>query len=92
MPIYEYECKRCEHLFEELLQAMEEPPNKCPSCGSKRLKRLVSRSSFVLKGEGWYVTDYARKDKKEKEKQKLAQNERAEKPKSKKKDTSPKAS
>ena len=90
MPIYEYECKRCDHFFEELLQAMEEAPKKCPSCGSKRIKRLISRSSFVLKGEGWYVTDYARKDKKEKEKS--AQHERAEKPKSKEKDTSSKAS
>lgn len=64
MPIYEYECKRCGSVFEELQQLSDPPPKTCQSCGSKRIKRLMSRSSFILKGDGWYLTDYARKEKK----------------------------
>lgn len=63
MPIYEYECKKC-HKLTEVMQKMSDPgPAKCPNCGSKRIERVMSQTSFQLKGEGWYITDYSRKDK-----------------------------
>jgi putative FmdB family regulatory protein len=60
MPIYEYECDKCgEHL--EVLQRMDEKPlSRCTKCKGK-VHKVVSRSSFQLKGSGWYVTDYAKK-------------------------------
>ena len=66
MPIYEYECAKCGEVF-EVMQKISDPPPKKHSCGSKRIKRVMSRSSFILKGSGWYVTDYARKGKEGKE-------------------------
>ena len=60
MPIYEYHCLDCGHEF-DLLQKFSDPPaTTCPSC-SGTVKKLISRSAFHLKGDGWYVTDYARK-------------------------------
>lgn len=59
MPIYEYECLKCGEVFEQM-QSHSEPPPKKHSCGSKRVKRLMSRTSFVLKGSGWYITDYGK--------------------------------
>lgn len=59
MPVYEYECTECGEV-EEALQKISDPPlQKCPNCKGK-LKKLISQSSFHLKGSGWYVTDYAR--------------------------------
>jgi len=60
MPIYEYACGSCGHAWDELQKMSESPRRKCPSCGALRAKRLVSQSSFVLKGSGWYATDYGR--------------------------------
>lgn len=57
MPVYEYECSEC-GAIEEAFQKMSDPPLKeCKKCKGK-LKKLVSHSSFHLKGSGWYVTDY----------------------------------
>ena len=57
MPIYEYECSKCGNI-EEAFQKMSDPPlQECSKCKG-RLKKLVSHSSFHLKGSGWYVTDY----------------------------------
>ena len=57
MPIYEYECSECGNI-EEAFQKMSDPPLKeCSKCKGK-LNKLVSHSSFHLKGSGWYVTDY----------------------------------
>jgi putative FmdB family regulatory protein len=60
MPIYEYACDKCgAHL--EVLQRMDEKPlARCTKCRGK-VHKVVSRSSFQLKGSGWYVTDYAKK-------------------------------
>jgi putative FmdB family regulatory protein len=72
MPIYEYRCKKCDREFEVIQKVSDSPLRKCRGC-SGRLEKLVSRSSFQLKGSGWYVTDYARKPAgpaKEKEKEK----------------------
>jgi len=62
MPIYEYKCNKC-GVIEVTQRITEAPLKKCPNCKSK-VERLVSRSSFVLKGSGWYVTDYGNKGKK----------------------------
>ena len=59
MPIYEYKCNKC-GVF-EAMQGIKEPPlKKCPTCKSK-VERQMSRGSFILKGSGWYATDYAKK-------------------------------
>ena len=60
MPIYEYECSKCCQITEALQKFSEPPLKDCTHC-SGRLKRLMSISSFHLKGSGWYVTDYAGK-------------------------------
>jgi putative FmdB family regulatory protein len=61
MPIYEYECKKCGH-FEEVMQKISDPPvSECPECHGA-MKKLMSMNSFHLKGSGWYVTDYAGKN------------------------------
>lgn len=57
MPIYEYECEACGHTFEKIQKFSDEPLEKCPKCKKNKLKKLVSVSSFHLKGPGWYVTD-----------------------------------
>jgi putative FmdB family regulatory protein len=64
MPIYEYQCDKC-GTFEATQRITEKPLSRCPTCKSK-VKKLISNTSFQLKGTGWYVTDYARKDNKDK--------------------------
>jgi putative FmdB family regulatory protein len=61
MPVYEYECQKC-GTFETTQRITEEPLSKCPTCKGK-VKKLISNTSFQLKGTGWYITDYARKGK-----------------------------
>ncbi|GAB6182494.1 FmdB family zinc ribbon protein [Thermodesulfovibrio hydrogeniphilus] len=61
MPIYEYECMNCHKIHEVMQKFSDEPLKKCAICGGE-LKKLISQSSFILKGSGWYVTDYARKN------------------------------
>lgn len=58
MPIYEYKCSKCGHQEEVLQKFSESSLTKCELCKGK-LKKLISHSSFHLKGTGWYVTDYA---------------------------------
>lgn len=60
MPIYEYRCKKCDKKTEVLVRAPAKPPTRCRECGG-RLEKLISTSAIQFKGEGWYVTDYARK-------------------------------
>lgn len=59
MPIYEYKCEDCGHVFEEWQKDFEDHVWPCPQC-EKPSKRIISNTSFVLKGSGWYVTDYGR--------------------------------
>lgn len=59
MPVYEYECKGCGHEFEREQRITDKPVKKCPECGAMKAKRLISRTSFVLKGGGWYNDLYA---------------------------------
>jgi putative FmdB family regulatory protein len=58
MPIYEYLCQKCGHDFEALQKVSDAPLRKCPECGALRLKKLVSKPTFRLKGTGWYETDF----------------------------------
>lgn len=58
MPIYEYNCAKC-GVFEVTQRITESPLRKCPTCKGK-VERIVSRTSFILKGSGWYATDYAK--------------------------------
>jgi putative FmdB family regulatory protein len=58
MPIYEYRCEHC-GTFEEMQRMSDPPLAKCPTC-KRKVRRLISSTSFQLKGTGWYVTDYAR--------------------------------
>lgn len=60
MPIYEYECSKCGRIDEVLQKFSDKPLSKCKHCSGK-LHKLISQSSFHLKGTGWYVTDYASK-------------------------------
>jgi putative FmdB family regulatory protein len=58
MPFYEYECQNCK-FYTELMQKITDPPlEKCPSCGKKAMKKLISAPNFRLKGGGWYETDF----------------------------------
>jgi putative FmdB family regulatory protein len=60
MPLYEYECTQCGQVEEALQKFSDKPLKKCRNC-SGSLRKLISNSSFHLKGTGWYVTDYAKK-------------------------------
>lgn len=61
MPLYEYECQSCGKRI-EALQRVGDPPLATCSCGDEgKLKKLISAPAFQFKGDGWYVTDYARK-------------------------------
>ncbi len=65
MPIYEYQCDRCEHKLQILQKISEEPLKDCPECNKTALKKLISAASFRLKGGGWYETDFKTGDKKQ---------------------------
>ena len=58
MPFYEYECQACKFYTEVMQKITDAPLTKCPSCGKKSLKKLVSAPVFRLKGGGWYETDF----------------------------------
>ncbi len=58
MPIYEYLCKKCGE-FETTQRITDKPLTKCPTCRGK-VSKLISSTSFQLKGSGWYITDYGR--------------------------------
>ncbi len=61
MPIYEYRCNDCQQIFEEWQKNFDQKDMSCPVCGGSG-KRLLSNTSFILKGSGWYVTDYCKKN------------------------------
>ena len=59
MPIYEYECEKCGGIFELIHAVSADPPKKCETKGCRgKPKRMVSAGGFILKGDGWYITDY----------------------------------
>lgn len=58
MPVYEYQCSGCDKKHEVVQRHNDKPLTTCPDCGGPMTK-LISSTSFVLKGTGWYKTDYA---------------------------------
>jgi len=60
MPTYEYLCKACGHEFEREQRITDGPVKTCPACKKRRVERLISQTSFVLKGGGWYPDLYHR--------------------------------
>ncbi|MBI4208468.1 MAG: zinc ribbon domain-containing protein [Deltaproteobacteria bacterium] len=82
MPIYEYVCAKCGRDFEIMQKFSDKALQKCPKCKG-RVKKKISSSAFILKGSGWYITDYARKGKKEAE-EKPQKTEKTEKKETKK--------
>ena len=63
MPIYEYECRHCGHVFDALQKMSDAPHTDCPDCGKPELRKLLSAPNFRLKGGGWYETDFKDKNK-----------------------------
>lgn len=59
MPVYEYLCDRCGE-FEADQRISDDPLKKCPKCRSSKVRRLISSTSFQLRGSGWYITDYGK--------------------------------
>jgi len=60
MPLYEYRCKKCGHVFEKIVKFSDKPIKKCPECGGA-VEQTISAPAVQFKGSGWYVTDYAKK-------------------------------
>lgn len=61
MPIYEYECLKCGKTSEAMQKFSDPPLSECDHCHGQ-LRKLISMSTFHLKGSGWYTTDYAGKN------------------------------
>ena len=59
MPIYEYECQACGHTFEEWQKMSDKPIRVCPKCKKRKVEKLISQTSFHLKGGGWYKDLYS---------------------------------
>lgn len=59
MPIYEYLCEKCGHEFEREQRITADPIKTCPKCKARKVKKLISQTSFVLKGGGWYNDLYS---------------------------------
>jgi len=58
MPIYEYVCEKCGNHLEVMQKVTDEPLKRCTNCRGK-LEKIISRTSFQLKGSGWYKSDYS---------------------------------
>lgn len=64
MPIHEYMCPNCQHVEEKLILSHEKPGKLlCPKCGQAKMERIISISSFHLKGKSWSKDNYGLKDK-----------------------------
>ena len=61
MPLYEYECKSCNHRFEKIQKFSDPPQTTCPKCGKETVEQVLSAPAVQFKCSGWYVTDYAKK-------------------------------
>ena len=58
MPLYEYQCHACGHVFEKLQKVSDEPVKQCPKCHAQDVKKCISAPQFRLSGQGWYETDF----------------------------------
>lgn len=63
MPIYEYRCESCGTMKELILKPGEEARPRCARCRTL-MRRVISQTAFILKGSGWYVTDYPSQERK----------------------------
>lgn len=59
---YEYHCNFCGHEFEAEQSIKDDSLKKCPRCNSNSLKRMISSSAFILKGDGWAADNYSKKN------------------------------
>jgi putative FmdB family regulatory protein len=66
MPTYEYRCRSCSHELEAFQSIKDAPLTDCPACRKSELERLISATSFQLKGDGWYKDLYSSSRKSEK--------------------------
>ncbi|HEC26562.1 MAG TPA: zinc ribbon domain-containing protein [Gammaproteobacteria bacterium] len=64
MPIYEYKCEECGHQLEVIQRFSDDLLTECPKCNKQALKKMISASTFRLKGTGWYETDFKNSGKK----------------------------
>ncbi len=88
MPTYEYQCNACSRIF-EIRQRISEPAlTRCETCGGV-VKRLLSAAPFILKGEGWYVTDYPSESRKKARESEKSAGDKSEKSAGEKKDSAP---
>jgi len=60
MPIYEYRCESCQTTFEVTQRITEDALTTHDACGGA-VRRLISRTAFTLKGQGWYSDHYGLK-------------------------------
>ena len=92
MPIYEYECRKCNAHVEAFQKVGDKPLTKCRKCGGK-LERKISAPAIQFKGSGWYVNDYAgnttKSDKSESESVTDSKSEKTDKTDTKSKESSP---
>lgn len=58
MPIYEFICNDCQATEEHIMKISDPAPTACQQCGKQTLEKMLSRTNFVLKGNGWYETDF----------------------------------
>jgi putative FmdB family regulatory protein len=58
MPTYQYQCSHCGHEFEEFQKITDPPIKRCPQCGQKPQRVITGGAGFLLKGSGFYSTDY----------------------------------
>ena len=61
MPLYEYQCEECKTIHELFMNLSDTPPTSCPKYKQGPLRKIMSRTHFVLKGQGWYETDFKNK-------------------------------
>jgi putative FmdB family regulatory protein len=61
MPLYEYQCDACGTRFEQIQKFSDPRVEVCPTCGEKKVRKLVSSPAIQFKGSGFYINDYARK-------------------------------
>ncbi|MFH1577053.1 MAG: zinc ribbon domain-containing protein [Candidatus Margulisiibacteriota bacterium] len=66
MPLYDYKCSKCDHIFEVQQRITEEPLKHCPKCQG-HIKRIISAAGIIFKGSGFHVTDYGKKKTEKKE-------------------------
>ena len=58
MPIYEFQCDQCGHVFDRLQKLSDPDPDICPDCGEPAIRRRLTAPAFRLSGSGWYETDF----------------------------------